>query len=154
MGDATRILLLNGPNLGGLGRRKTDVYGVKTLADVEAEVRAEISPGGWELVSEQREGEGELIHVLQEHRDVAGAIVNPGALMIAGWSLRDALEDFPPPWVEVHISNVWAREEFRHSSVLSPIASGVVAGFGTLGYRLAARALVEIVDAAPTDAPG
>lgn len=138
------ILLLNGPNLGNLGAREPDVYGAKTLADVEEEVRAEVERGGWDLVSVQRDGEGELIGALQEHRSVDGAIVNPGALMIAGWSLRDALADFPAPWVEVHISNVWAREPFRHNSILSPLAAGVVAGFGTAGYRLAAVALMEI----------
>lgn len=140
-----QILLLNGPNLGTLGTREPDLYGTKTLADVEAEVRAEVERAGWELVAVQRDGEGELVGALQDHRSAAGAIVNPGALMIAGWSLRDALADFPAPWVEVHISNVWAREPFRHNSILSPLAAGVVAGFGTAGYRLAAIALVEIV---------
>lgn len=147
----SEVLLLNGPNLGNLGRREPALYGTKTLADVEAEVTAEVAPRGWTVVSVQREGEGELIHALNDHRDVVGAIVNPGALMIAGWSLRDALADFPRPWIEVHISNVWAREPFRHSSVLSPVASGVIAGLGTLGYRLAARALLEIVEDGPGD---
>lgn len=143
------ILLLNGPNLGTLGTRDPDVYGSKTLAEVEAEVRAEVERGGWQLVAVQRDGEGELIRALQDHRSAGGAIVNPGALMIAGWSLRDALADFPAPWIEVHISNVWAREPFRHNSVLSPLAAGVVAGLGTAGYRLAAVALMEIAGPPP-----
>jgi 5-deoxy-5-amino-3-dehydroquinate dehydratase len=143
------ILLLNGPNLGILGAREPEVYGSKTLADVEAEVRSEVERHGWELVAVQRDGEGELIGALQDHRSAGGAIVNPGALMIAGWSLRDALADFPAPWVEVHISNVWAREPFRHNSILSPLAAGIVAGLGTPGYRLAAVALMEIVGKPP-----
>ena len=65
--------------------------------------------------------------------------------MIAGWSLRDALASYPRPWIEVHLSNVWAREQFRHESVIAPLASGVVVGMGALGYRLAARALVSMV---------
>jgi 5-deoxy-5-amino-3-dehydroquinate dehydratase len=75
-----------------------------------------------------------------------GAIINPGALMIAGWSLRDALANYPQPWIEVHLSNVWARERFRHESVLAPLASGVIVGLGSLGYRLAAKALLAITD--------
>lgn len=135
------LLLLNGPNLGILGKRQPEVYGTDTLADVVEMVRAEVADLGWTVRSIQRESEGELIHAVQDNWDSVGAIVNPGALMMAGWGLRDALESYPRPWVEVHISNVWARESFRHQSVLAPIASGIVVGFGTLGYRLAARAL-------------
>jgi 5-deoxy-5-amino-3-dehydroquinate dehydratase len=139
------LLLLNGPNLGRLGTREPEVYGRDTLADVERFVREEVAERGWEVVSVQRESEGELILALQEHWDGVGAIVNPGALMIYGWSLRDALADYPRPWVEVHVSNVWARESFRHVSVTAPLASGVVVGFGALGYRLAARAMLALV---------
>jgi 5-deoxy-5-amino-3-dehydroquinate dehydratase len=141
----TSLLLLNGPNLGILGRRQPEVYGTDTLADIEEAVAAQIAGRGWKLLSVQRESEGELIHAVQDNYDTVGAIVNPGALMIAGWSLRDALANYPRPWVEVHLSNVWARETFRHESVLSPLASGVVAGFGPLGYRLAAQALLALV---------
>jgi 5-deoxy-5-amino-3-dehydroquinate dehydratase len=139
------LLLLNGPNLGILGRRQPEVYGTATLADIEDAVAAETAARGWKVLSVQRESEGELIHAIQDNYDTVGAIVNPGALMVAGWSLRDALANYPRPWVEVHLSNVWAREAFRHESVISPLASGVVAGLGPLGYRLAARALLELV---------
>ncbi|SDQ29739.1 type II 3-dehydroquinate dehydratase [Thermostaphylospora chromogena] len=139
------LLLLNGPNLGMLGVRQPEIYGTNTLADIEKEVAAVVAERGWNVVSVQREGEGELIHALQDHYDSVGAIVNPGALMIAGWSLRDALAAYPRPWIEVHLSNVWAREPFRHESVISPLASGVIAGMGMLGYRLAAQALTSIV---------
>jgi len=141
----SEILLLNGPNLGTLGKRQPEIYGTATLADIEAAVAEEVEPRGWRVVAEQRDGEGELIGLLQRHADVAGAIVNPGALMIAGWSLRDALADFRRPWLEVHLSNVWAREQFRHESVTAPLSSGVIAGFGALGYRLAAHALTLMV---------
>ena len=146
MGQMNEVLLLNGPNLGILGRREPDVYGTDTLADVAKAVGAEIADRGWQLTSIQHDSEGELIGAIQDHYDTVGAIVNPGALMIAGWGLRDALASYPRPWIEVHISNVWARESFRHESVLAELASGIVVGFGTLGYRLAARALLDMAD--------
>lgn len=141
----TTVLLLNGPNLGILGTRELKVYGTDTLADIAAAVAEEVAVRGWEVVSVQREGEGELVSAIHEHRDsTVGAIVNPGALMIAGWSLRDALASYSPPWVEVHLSNVWAREQFRHESVIAPLSSGVVVGLGAFGYRLAAKALLHL----------
>jgi len=143
------ILLLNGPNLGILGRRQVDVYGTDTLGDIERAVAMEIAPW-YQLISVQRDCEGELIGAVQDHYDVAGAIVNPGALMIAGWGLRDALASFPAPWIEVHLSNIWAREPFRHTPITAPLAAGVIAGLGSHGYRLAARALLHILTSRPT----
>ncbi|MCK9903234.1 3-dehydroquinate dehydratase [Parafrankia colletiae] len=139
------LLLLNGPNLGILGRRQPEIYGTATLADIEAAVAKRVADRGWQVVAVQRESEGELIHAIQDNYDTVGAIVNPGALMIAGWSLRDALANYPHPWIEVHLSNVWAREAFRHESVVSPLAAGVIAGLGPLGYELAAEALLRTV---------
>ncbi|MCK9894743.1 type II 3-dehydroquinate dehydratase [Frankia sp. AgB32] len=139
------LLLLNGPNLGILGRRQPEVYGTATLADIESAVGSQIADRGWKLVSIQRESEGELIHAVQDNYESVGAIVNPGALMMYGWSLRDALANYPNPWIEVHLSNVWARESFRHESILSALASGVVVGLGALGYELAAQALRRLV---------
>ncbi|WP_181788127.1 type II 3-dehydroquinate dehydratase [Streptomyces phytophilus] len=138
----SELLLLNGPNLGILGRREPEVYGTDTLADIADAVADEVADRGWKVLSHQYDSEGELVRSIHEHDDTVGAIVNPGALMIAGWSLRDALANYPSPWIEVHISNVWAREAFRHESVLAPLAAGVIAGLGTTGYRLAARALL------------
>lgn len=137
------ILLLNGPNLGSLGTREPSIYGTVSLKQVEERVRARLASAGFGLRAEQHDAEGDLLGALRAHADTAGAIVNPGALMIAGWSLRDALADYPAPWVEVHISNVWARESFRHSSILSALALGVIAGLGVHGYELAAAALVQ-----------
>ncbi|MCM3921974.1 3-dehydroquinate dehydratase [Frankia sp. AiPs1] len=139
------LLLVNGPNLGILGRRQPEVYGTATLADIESAVSTRIADRGWKLVSVQRESEGELIHAIQDNYDSVGAIVNPGALMMYGWSLRDALANYPKPWIEVHLSNVWARESFRHESVLSALARGVIVGLGPLGYELAAQALLDLV---------
>lgn len=139
------ILLLNGPNLGILGEREPEIYGTQTLAQIAGAVAAEVAGAGWEVISVQDDCEGALVRAVHAHRTCTiGAIVNPGALMIAGWSLRDALAAYSPPWIEVHLSNVWARESFRHESVLAPLASGVVVGLGPFGYRLAAQALLRL----------
>ncbi|KAA5835103.1 type II 3-dehydroquinate dehydratase [Saccharopolyspora hirsuta] len=140
------LLLLNGPNLGILGKREPEVYGTETLADIEAAVSEEVAPRGWRVRSVQHDCEGALVSTIHESYETAGAIVNPGALMIAGWSLRDALANYPNPWIEVHLSNVWARESFRHESVIAPLATGLIAGLGAAGYRLAARALLGVVE--------
>lgn len=147
------VLLLNGPNLGILGQRQPEIYGTDTLADIEAMVTAEIAARGWNLIAQQHDCECGMIRAVQDHYDVAGAIVNPGALMIAGWGFRDALANFPRPWIEVHLSNIAARETFRHESVLAPLASGMITGMGALGYRLAARALTELVKESPCASP-
>lgn len=137
------VLLLNGPNLGALGTRQPGIYGTTTLPQIEDSVRSCLKEAGFGLRAEQHDGEGEVIAALRRHRDAVAAIINPGALMIAGWSTYDALNDYPAPWVEVHISNVWARETFRHHSILSGLAAGVIVGFGVQGYLLAARAVVS-----------
>ncbi|ASQ98217.1 MULTISPECIES: type II 3-dehydroquinate dehydratase [Streptomyces] len=140
----SELLLLNGPNLAQLGRRRPEIYGTTTLAGIEEMVRKAVP--GHTVRAVQDECEGALVRAVHAAGDCAGAIVNPGALMMAGWSLRDALESFPAPWIEVHLSNVWAREEFRHHSVLSPLAAGVIAGLGADGYRVAALALLAKIE--------
>lgn len=142
----SRLLLLNGPNLGILGRREPEIYGTDTLADIECAVSAEVQDKGWKITSVQDDCEGALVRAVNDNPDTLGAIVNPGALMMAGWSLRDALAAYPRPWIEVHISNIWAREQFRHQSVLAPLASGVIVGLGAYGYRLAAQALLHLIE--------
>ncbi|GAA0515772.1 MULTISPECIES: type II 3-dehydroquinate dehydratase [Streptomyces] len=127
--------LLNGPNLARPGRRRPEIYGTTTLAGIE-EMAVKAVPG--HTVRAVRDAcEGPLVRAAG---DRAGAIVDPGAPMMAGRSLRDALESFPAPWIEVHLSNVGAREDFRHHSALSPPASGVIAGLGAAEYRVAAPA--------------
>jgi len=140
------VLLVNGPNMRLLGTRQPEIYGTTSLAEVEEAVAAEVAERGWSLVALQSDAESEIIRFLEDHYDCVGAVVNPAALMMAGWGLRDALAAFPRPWIEVHLSNVWAREGFRHESVLSPVADGIVVGLGAAGYPLAARALAGVVD--------
>ncbi|MEU6021900.1 type II 3-dehydroquinate dehydratase [Micromonospora sp. NPDC047134] len=144
-GHAGDILLLNGPNLAQLGTRKPEVYGTTTLAEIEKRVAEFLGTHGYRLTCVQSEDEGDLVRAVHRASEHAAAIVNPGALMMAGWSLRDALEMFEGPWIEVHLSNVWARESFRHTSVLSPLATGVICGLRAEGYLLAARALVDLL---------
>jgi 5-deoxy-5-amino-3-dehydroquinate dehydratase len=139
-----RLLLLNGPNLGILGRREPEIYGTDTLADIEKAVAEEVAERGWTVTCVQDDVEGVLVRAVNDSHGTVGAIVNPGALMMAGWSLRDALAAYPRPWIEVHLSNIWARESFRHESVLAPLAAGMVAGLGAYGYRLAAKALLNV----------
>ena len=143
----SKLLLLNGPNLGRLGERKPEIYGVTSLGQIICALQEKTAAEGWALVSIQSNNEGALIDALEKHRDARAAVVNPGALMIAGWSLRDALEDFPAPWIEVHISNIWQREAFRKESILAPLARGVIAGLGADGYLLAAQALMASLEA-------
>ncbi|MCX4851546.1 type II 3-dehydroquinate dehydratase [Streptomyces sp. NBC_00893] len=142
-----KLLLLNGPNLGILGEREVGIYGSATLADIERSVAKEAAERNWEVVGVQHDCEGALVRTVQDNYDTVGAVINPGALMIAGWSLRDALANYPRPWIEVHLSNVWAREQFRHESILAPLATGLIAGLGAHGYQLATRALMERIPA-------
>lgn len=144
----TRILLLHGPNLSQLGSRDPDVYGTATLTDVVAAARTEAEAVGAELVDGQHEAESELITRLHAARsDGTDAVVlNGGALTHYGYALRDALELLDVPVVEIHLSNIHARETFRHTSVTAAVADGVIAGFGIDGYPLAVRAALALLD--------
>ena len=138
-----KILLINGPNLNLLGSREPEVYGYTTLKDIESDIRALLSQQGFQLASFQSNHEGELIDFLHENSSSDYAIVNPGAFTHTSIALRDAFASVAIPFIEVHISNVYAREEFRHHSYLSPIASGCIVGCGTAGYRMAAELVVR-----------
>ncbi len=133
-----KILLLNGPNLNLLGQREPEVYGYTTLVDVENSLQEFFKTRDLELLCLQSNHDGHLIDFLQQHRDAAFAIINPGGLTHTSVSLRDAFAGTAIPFIEVHISNVHAREEFRHHSYLSGIASGTILGCGVHGYQLAA----------------
>jgi 3-dehydroquinate dehydratase-2 len=138
------ILLVNGPNLNLLGEREPEVYGADTLADVERMVEQTCAAHGIDVRSFQSNSEGAILDFIQAHRHEArGIIVNPGALTHSSYALHDCLKAVRAPAVEVHVSNVHAREEWRRKSVISPAAKGVVAGLGVAGYRLAALWLCE-----------
>ncbi len=141
-----RILLINGPNLNTLGTRETDIYGTSTLVEIVRAVTDRAAGLGADVRAFQANGEGELIDWLQrERKDAQGLIINAGAFTHTSVALRDAVADCALPAVEVHLSNVWKRETFRHESLLSPVVRGVVAGFGPHSYLLAVEALVGMV---------
>lgn len=140
-----KILLVSGPNLNMLGTRLPDIYGSQTLSDIEELVRKRAAEWDVEILSFQSNHEGALIDFIQANRAAGGMIINPGAFGHYAYALRDALENFDGGIVEVHISNVHAREEFRHNLVLSPVVDGVVAGLGWRGYLGALDALVAIL---------
>lgn len=132
------VLVLHGPNLNMLGRRQPEIYGSTTLAEIDAALAARAEQAGLRLVSVQSNHEGALVDALQgEGWTAAGIIINPGALTHYGLSLRDALAALQAPIVEVHLSNVYRREPFRHTSVVAPVATGQIAGLGWRGYLLA-----------------
>jgi 3-dehydroquinate dehydratase-2 len=138
-----RIAVLNGPNLNLLGDREPSVYGTETLADVERRVGAVAAELGVTVEFAQRNGEGELIELVHALRGRAdGAIVNAGAYTHTSLALRDALAAIRLPFVEVHLSNIYAREPERRHSMLAPAAVGIIAGLGATGYELALRGLV------------
>ena len=136
---AKHILLLNGPNLNLLGTREPGVYGASTLADVEQAALAQAAAAGAQLSCFQSNHEGALIDRIHAARmeGVDMIVINPGGLTHTSVALRDALAGVAIPFVEIHISNIYQREEFRHHSFLSAIAQGTICGLGVDGYRLA-----------------
>jgi 3-dehydroquinate dehydratase II len=142
--EALRLAVVHGPNLNLLGRREPEVYGRATLDDVNASLAALAAELGVRVEFHQSNHEGALVDFVQEAAPrVDGFVVNAGAYTHTSIALRDALAGVARPFVEVHISNVFARERFRHRSHLAGIAVGVVSGFGPNSYRLGLRALVE-----------
>jgi 3-dehydroquinate dehydratase II len=139
-----KILVINGPNLNMLGKRDKAYYGDKTLPQIDALLKKQGKSLGADVVSFQSNSEGELIDFIQKNSSkAAGIIINPGALTHYGLSLRDALVDSRLPVVEVHLSNIYAREEWRAKSVMAPIARGQITGFGWWSYIAALQILVS-----------
>lgn len=134
-----RILLLNGPNLNLLGTREPQVYGATTLAEIEARLSTLARASGHDLEAAQSNAEHELVAKVQAARGgaVRFVIINPGAFAHTSIALRDAFLAVSVPFIEVHVSNVFAREDFRHRSYLSDIAAGSIVGLGPMGYELA-----------------
>jgi 3-dehydroquinate dehydratase-2 len=141
---AATIHILNGPNLNRLGLREPAVYGATTLADIEGAARKRAEERGFDAVFRQTNHEGELVGWLHEASDSAGVVLNAGAYTHTSVALHDAIRSIAAPVVEVHLSNVFAREAFRHHSTISPVAKGVICGFGAASYLLAIDAIAGL----------
>jgi 3-dehydroquinate dehydratase II len=143
---AKPIFVLNGPNLNLLGTREPDIYGHATLADIESQTRASAAKLGLQIDFRQTNSEGELIGWIQDARNAAsGVVLNAGAYTHTSIALLDALKSLQSPCIEVHISNPYRREPFRHTSFVSPVATGVICGLGAQGYSLAIQALAALI---------
>jgi len=143
----TRILVLNGPNLGTLGRRQPEIYGHTTLAEINTRLEELAKSWGWEIEAVQSNTEGVLIDAIEQRAaNIDGVMVNPGALTHYGLALRDALAALSVPIVEVHLSNIHSREEWRRRSVTAEVARGIVAGFGWRSYIYALEAVRGILE--------
>jgi 3-dehydroquinate dehydratase-2 len=141
------IVVLSGPNLNMLGRREPGVYGTTTLAEIEAALVAAGVERGFTVECHQSNHEGQLIDWIQDafERGAAGLLINPGGYTHTSVALRDALAMLSCPKLEVHLSNVWAREEFRHHSFVSPVVDGVIGGLGADSYMLGFEALTRLI---------
>ncbi len=138
-----RLLLINGPNLNLLGQREPSIYGSQTLESIETELKKKALTEGVQLDSFQSNFEGALIDRIQKAvKEVDGILINAGAYTHTSIALRDALVGVEIPYVELHLSNTHAREQFRHSSFLSDNAVGVISGFGAMSYHLALQGLL------------
>jgi 3-dehydroquinate dehydratase-2 len=143
---AKPVHVLNGPNLNLLGTREVDIYGSETLADIEQRCRAAADRLGLSILFAQTNGEGELVSLVQRAGiEASGLVLNAAAYTHTSLALHDALKMLTVPLVEIHLSNVYKREPIRHKSFVSPLATGVICGFGPLGYELALEAIARLV---------
>lgn len=142
--EMKKILIVNGPNLNLLGVREPGIYGAETLGDVERNLEGLAKELGVEVAFFQSNHEGALIdRIHQAYGECEGLVINPGAFTHYSYAIRDAIASVKIPTVEIHISNVHTREEFRHHSVIAPVAVGQIMGLGIYGYELALRAMVH-----------
>lgn len=138
-----KILIINGPNLNMLGTRQPEIYGDETLADVEERLEALAESVGLQVEFFQSNHEGEIVTRIQQAREgYEGVIINAGGYTHTSVAIHDAIKMVGVPVIEVHISNIYAREQFRHHSLISPVASGIIAGLGTKGYELALKSFL------------
>lgn len=141
-----KVLILNGPNINLTGLRETGVYGKQTLEDINLAIEDAAAQLGLSCEFYQSNGEGELIDKIHTVRDsFDGCVINAGAYTHYSYAIRDAIGAVQKPFVEVHMSNIHAREEFRHHSVIAPVCAGQIAGFGKMSYILALGALKELM---------
>lgn len=139
-----KILIINGPNLNLLGTRESDVYGTKTLDDINESLKGLASELGVEIDIRQSNHEGEIVDFIQKAKGYAALVINPAAYTHTSIAIRDAIAAVEVPAVEIHISNIYKREEFRHKSLISQVAYGQISGFGQESYLLGLRAAVSI----------
>ncbi|PRX19732.1 3-dehydroquinate dehydratase [Orenia metallireducens] len=142
------VLVIHGPNLNLLGVREPNVYGLKTLSDINSSLRDIAAKKSVELKIIQSNSEGKIIDVIQKafHQDVDAIIINPAAYTHYSIAIRDALAMLDIPIIEVHLSNIYKREEFRHKSVISPVVTGQIAGFGASSYILALEQVIRLIN--------
>ena len=141
----SKILLLHGPNLNMLGNREPEHYGSVTLDSINSELQELANAGGTELEVLQSNAEHELVDRIQNAGDMDVIIINPAAFTHTSVAIRDALAAVSIPFIEIHLSNVYAREPFRQKSYLSDLASGVISGLGPIGYSLAMQAALDLI---------
>ena len=142
-----KILVIHGPNLNLLGTRESDIYGTKTLDQINDSLNSLAADLGVELIINQSNHEGEIVEIIQKASDCSALVINPAAYTHTSVAIRDAIAAVDLPAVEIHLSNIYKREEFRHKSLISPVASGQVAGFGPDSYLLGLRAAVVVANA-------
>lgn len=139
-----KILVIHGPNLNLLGDREVDVYGATTLEDINSGLSSRAKTAGYTVATFQSNHEGEIVDAIQATEAVA-IILNPGAFTHYSIAIRDAVAAVATPVIEVHLSNIYAREDFRHTSVIAPVSVGQIAGFGPTSYYLALEAVVDLL---------
>lgn len=142
-----KVLVIHGPNLNLLGKREEDIYGKMSLEDIEKSLKIKAKELNLELESFQSNHEGEIVQKIQDAKEsgFSGIVINPAAYTHTSVALRDAISAIDLPVVEVHISNIYAREEFRHTSLIAPVAAGQIAGFGSKSYILGLEAVAGLI---------
>jgi 3-dehydroquinate dehydratase-2 len=142
-----KILVIHGPNLNLLGSRESDIYGTKTLDDINAMLTSLAGELGVDITIDQSNHEGAIVDLIQGSKDFSVIIINPAAYTHTSVAIRDAIAAVQVPTIELHLSNIHSREEFRHKSLIAPVACGQISGFGFESYLLALRAAVSIANA-------